>query len=90
MTQDQVKEINTILQPKVQEAAISVEKSTMFLADNIKRFGLDILSIAKTAENLQDVFQTMHKTSYQVGDESTQSDMESTRYFYKSSSEAFS
>jgi hypothetical protein len=52
LTQDQVKDIQTILQPKVQEAAISVEKSTMFLADNIKRFGLDILSIAKTAENL--------------------------------------
>jgi hypothetical protein len=89
LTQAQVKEIQAVLAPKVQEAAITTEKSTMFLYDNIKRLGLDMLAISKTAENIQDVFQTLYKTSYMCADENTQ-DIDSTRYFYKSSSEAFS
>jgi hypothetical protein len=36
----------------------------MFLHENIKRLGMDMQSMAKTAENIQDAFQTLFKTSY--------------------------
>lgn len=56
LTQGQVTDILANLAPKVHLAATQTEKSTMFLHENIKRLGLDLQSIAKTAENIQDTF----------------------------------
>ncbi len=64
LSQGQAQEILSVLAPKVQQAAVHTEKSTMFLHENIKRLGLDMQSMAKTAENIQDAFQTLFKTSY--------------------------
>jgi hypothetical protein len=65
----------------------------MFLSENIKRFGMDLLSLSRTAENIQDAFKTLLHTSY--GIDSAQSNVEGdsadyAKYFYKSSAEAFS
>jgi hypothetical protein len=56
LTQGQVTDVLSNLAPKVNLAATQTEKSTMFLHENIKRLGLDLQSIAKTAENIQDTF----------------------------------
>lgn len=57
----------------------------MYLHENIKRFGLDLLSLSKTAENIQDSFQTLERTCYIDDKQSTEA-----KKFYKSSMEAFS
>lgn len=78
-------EILTNLAPKVREAATNTEKSTMYLHENIKRFGLDLLSLSKTAENIQDSFHTLLRTCYIDEQQSTEA-----KKFYKSSMETFS
>ena len=62
----------------------------MFLHENIKRLGLDMQSMAKTAENIQDAFQTLFKTSYVDQSQEVTQEQEQVKYFYKSSMEAFS
>ncbi len=56
LTQDQVREIQNVLAPKVQKTALITEKSTMLLHENFKRLGLDMAAISKTAANIQDTF----------------------------------
>jgi len=75
----------TELAPEVRRAATNTEKSTMYLHQNIKRFGLDLLSLSKTAENIQDSFHTLLRTCYIDDQQSTEA-----KKFYKSSMEAFS
>ena len=52
LSQKEVYGIMQELAPEVKQAATNTEKSTMYLHENIKRFGLDLLSLSKTAENI--------------------------------------
>ena len=72
------------------EAANTTEKTTMFLHENMKRLGLDMLSISRTSANISDTFKTLLKTSYQIDTSSSPENEESGKYFYKSSMEVFS
>ena len=86
LTQQHANDMLTKLAPKVIEAAQSTEKTTLFLAENIKRLGLDFISLSKTAENISDSFKTLLKNAY-VGKSESE---DSTKYFYKASMEVFS
>jgi hypothetical protein len=91
LTQEQVSELQKTLQPKILQEAQTAEKSTMFLYNNIKRFGLDMQSLAKTSENIQYAFKTLLNTSYAIDPEKqTGESSDYAKYFYKSSMEAFS
>lgn len=87
LTQQQAQDIVSSLLPKVVQAAQSTEKTTLFLAENMKRMGLDFMALGKTAENISDCFKTLLRTSY-LGTSEAEDD--GAKHFLKASMEVFS